>query len=94
MPARRFFALMKAKNKIECVQAMDRLDEALVGSNNVNMKWYEGLREKHELRLMALNPVKEVVEQKILHTDDEIKQTQVVLLELFRQRKQLMGYGR
>lgn len=94
MPARRFFALLKAKRKIECIKAIERIDEALISSDNVNMKWYEGLRERWTEQLLALQmkgPEKPVYQE---HTDQEIKDTQAVVLELFRQRKQLMGYGR
>lgn len=85
---------MKAKRKIECLQAIDRIDEALISSDNVNMKWYEGLRGKWTERLTEILPkVPEQAEQVPL-TDEQIRDTQVAVLELFRQRKQLMGYGR
>jgi len=94
MPARRFFAMLKAKRKIECLHAIDRIDEALIGSDNVNMKWYESLRDKWVYRLEGMTTkIPDEVKQTPL-TDEEIKETQAVVLELFRQRKQLMGYGR
>jgi hypothetical protein len=92
MPARRFFALAKAKNKLECMAAIDRIDEALVSSHNVNIKWYEGLRSKWIGRLGPQELPPEP--PKRFQTDEEMKQTQATVLELFRQRKQLEGYGR
>jgi hypothetical protein len=94
MPARRFFSLLKAKRKIECVEAIDRIDEALIGSNNVTMKWYEQLRDKWVSRLTEIVPMDAPKASEKHYSDDEIKETQGVVLELFRQRKQMMGYGR
>lgn len=93
MPARRFFAMMKAKRKIECVLAIDRIDEALISSDNVNMKWFEGLRSKWTESLNSLLPEAEPLPEADPLTDEQIKSTQVTVLELFRQRKQLMSYG-
>ena len=94
MPARRFFALLKAKRKIECLQAIDRIDECLIASDNVSMKWYETVRERWTQRLVALDRQNVPEPALVEHTDEQIKETQITVLELFRQRKQLMGYGR
>lgn len=94
MPARRFFALLKAKRKIECLHAIDRIDEALIASDNVSMKWYEAVRGRWTDRLALIDRQGLPEPAKIIHTDEQIKETQVTVLELFRQRKQLMGYGR
>ncbi len=93
MPARRFFSLLKAKRKIECINALDRLDEALVASDNVSVKWYETLREKWIGRLKIADQSIETEKPKIEFTDETIKETQKIVLDLFRQRKRFMGYG-
>ena len=84
---------MKAKKKIECIEAIERIDETLIASHNVNMKWYESLRERWEGQLREFKlPEPDRLQKKEL-TDEEIKETQAVVLELFKQRKQFMGYG-
>lgn len=93
MPSRRFFALLKAKRKLECVDAIERIDETLIASHNVNMKWYESLRERWVNQLSGFELKNEETVKVKEYTDEEIKETQAVVLELFRQRKQFMGYG-
>lgn len=93
MPARRFFSLLKAKRKIECLQAIDRIDEALIASDNVSMKWYEAVRERWTDRLSAIDRKETPSAAPVVFTDEQIKETQSVVLDLFRQRKRFMGYG-
>lgn len=93
MPARRFFALLKAKRKIECIEAIERIDESLIASDNVSMKWYEAMRDKWSERLNLIDHKEEIEVPAKVYTDQEIRETQVTVLELFRQRKRMMGYG-
>ena len=72
--------MMKAKRKIECVQAIDRIDEALISSDNVNMEWYKGLRERWTERLTEILPKAPDQAEQIPLTDEQIRETQVTVL--------------
>lgn len=89
MPARRFFAMLKAARKITALNQMDACDVAAI--TICDAKWYTHVRDTYKQRLDILEDRIPDLSEPVIQTPEVRKATKEKVFQLFALKRQTLG---